>query len=282
MPGQLLIAGANGWLGRAVRAKAERRGWEVVGVGRSASAFVDVVAGDSFEMSRVVAANAPTVVVNCIGVAGGGVEEMQRANVDLVRTLLEAADGVGARFVHVGSAAEIGDPGSDDRLAEGCVLAPISDYGRTKAQGSIAVVDSNVDAVVARVFNIAGPSPPDSSFLAALVAKVCSSGDSVVVGNAEMVRDWVSIDLVAEAIVALGTMRGGPRLVHVCSGRGISHGDLAQALGRRLGRRFDISSERMPGVHAVVGDPRLLHAVTGLGDTMTVNDLAKCILPRDV
>lgn len=279
MPDGMLIAGSNGWLGRVVRVEAERRGWEVVGVARQTSSSADIVAADASEIARVIVSSAPSVVVNCIGAAAGDLASMRRANVDLVGELLAAVAEVGARFVHIGSAAEIGDPGGDERLAEECAIIPISDYGQTKAAGSRSVIASSANAVVARLFNVAGPSPPEPSFLAGLVAKVRDSSGWLELGNADIVRDWVSVDFAAQAIVTLGELRAGPRLVHVCSGRGVSHGELAEALGRVLGRRVTISSAGCAGVPAVVGDPALLEATTGLRSMSTVDDLARCVLP---
>lgn len=281
MPGPLLIVGVSGWLGAAVRAEGERRGCKVVGVGRRASASVDIVAIDASEIATAIVAVAPSVVFNCTGVATGDFANMRRVNVDLVHALVDASGKAGARFVHVGSAAEIGDPGSAQPLAEDCLLAPISDYGRTKADGSMAVISSSSDAVVARLFNVAGASPPGGSFLAELVAKVRGSGNSVVLGNADVVRDWISIEFAAQAVVALGEMQSASRLVHVCSGRGISHRELASALGRRLGRDVEVSSRGLPGVAAVVGNPDLLQATWGLRTSLRVGDLAKCVLLLD-
>jgi nucleoside-diphosphate-sugar epimerase len=279
MPGRLLIAGANGWLGRAVRAEGARRGWTVVGVGRKPSAQVDLIATSDAEMVNAIVAGAPSVVVNCTGSAAGDVAAMRRTNVDLVQTLLEASERAGARLVHIGSAAEIGDPNTPAQQAEDCRLSPISDYGRTKAEGSTAVIECNGDAVVARLFNVAGPNPPSSSFLASLVDKVRTEGEEVMLGNTEMVRDWISIDFAVEAIFALASSSQNARLVHVCSGRGIRHGDLAAALARRLGHHRVVRSEGAPGVRAVVGNPALLRTITGLSSAMTIDDLAECVLP---
>lgn len=278
MPGRLLIAGANGWLGRALRAAGERREWDVVGLARTTSEFVDAIAANPSEMARAVATSSPSLVVNCIGTSAGDVTQMRLANVDVVRALLESTEQVGGRLVHIGSAAEFGDPRTADPLPEEYPLRPTSDYGRTKAEGSMAVIEATSDAVVARLFNIAGPNPPNLSFLADLVTKVCAAEDSVLLGNADMVRDWVSIDLAVEAIFALGALQPDARVVHVCSGLGISHGELAAALGRCLGRRLSIHSEGLPGVRSVIGDAGLLGALTGLSSTMNANDLAKCIL----
>jgi nucleoside-diphosphate-sugar epimerase len=93
---------------------------------------------------------------------------LEDANLHFVDWLLDTLAGRGVRLVHVGSASELGDPGSDRPVPESFDGRPVGAYATTKAAGTSAVLAAHragVDATVARVFNIVGHPPPARRWL---------------------------------------------------------------------------------------------------------------------
>ena len=89
-------------------------------------------------------------VVNTSGRLRGTDEEMLDANVAWPEWLAEQVEGSGVRFVHLGSAAEYGDPGSADPVPETAPVDPRGIYGESKWAGTQAVLearDAGLDAV---------------------------------------------------------------------------------------------------------------------------------------
>lgn len=279
MNDRVVIVGATGWLGRAVTSTALSRGLHVLRMGRKNHEAIDAIANTRHELTKTIEHFRPSVVVNCAGSISGSPAELRSANVELVQDLVAACTAASVRLVQIGSAAEYGDPGSCEPISEHAPLRPASEYGRTKAESSVLTLSSGQPGVVARLFNVAGPNPPSSSLLADIFEKVTMSNGTVTLFNAEMRRDWVPLDYAAQAIVdvAIGDLPSG--VVNICSGVGITHGELAIALATALGLTISIRSLNMTGVRCVVGDPSLLHQLTGRHPSSLAAEIAaSCVL----
>jgi nucleoside-diphosphate-sugar epimerase len=103
-------------------------------------------------------------------------------------------------------------------------------------------------------------------------------GGELVVGNAAMVRDYVSLDFVADAVLAAATRPVGRPVLNVCSGRGLSLGDLAVAVAAAAGRTASVRSQDWPVLPSVVGDPSLLRTELGLESPDSPATLARAAL----
>jgi NDP-hexose 4-ketoreductase len=273
---RLLVVGAGGWIGQAVAASATLAGWSVVRAGRSGA--VEHLASTPDGLAAAVRSVVPTAVVNCVGRSVGSTASMVEANITVVSALLAACGDTGSRLVHLGSAAEYGafEPGV--RLSESARLSPVTDYARSKALATALAVEDATDATVARLFNVAGPQPPSHSFLHELVAKVVEGADPVEMLNPDLRRDWVSIEVVCRAVLRLAEMSRPPRLVNICTGTGISHGELVVALGRAVGRDLTVTSLGIPGVAEVVGDPTVLVDTVGVDPGCPLELLAQSVM----
>jgi nucleoside-diphosphate-sugar epimerase len=227
----------------------------------------------------------PSVVINCAGRQRGTDDELTAANVDLVNILVEVTGRVGARLVHMGSAAEYGDPGPLP-VSETAVCQPLSPYGTTKLAGTQAVTNAyagGADAVVLRPFNVVGPglrADGPVSDLVTAVRDLPSAGGEVTVGNAAMVRDFVTLDFVARAVLAAASRPIAVPILNVCSGRGLALGDLGLALAEQLGTSATIRTMGWAVLPTIVGDPALLRRQLGLISTDTPATLAQAALAR--
>lgn len=219
-------------------------------------------------------------VVNACGLLRGTADQLSDANVAWPAWLTATLSGSGVRLVHVGSAAEYGDPGTDDRIAESHPLAPRGDYAESKAAGSRVVVDARdagLDATVARVFNLVGPAlsavSPLHQFLTDVTA-LAPGGGTIELWWPDTVRDFLLLDDLGEALARLALADRSVDVVNVCSGVGISFGEIARAMAAAQGKPIEIVSLERPGIPAVVGDPSRLHQLTGLVPAITADLIA--------
>ena len=224
-----------------------------------------------------------TTVVNACGLTRGSAEDLADANVEFPRWVCEVLADTGVRLVHLGSAAEYGDPGSADPVEESTPLRPKGDYATTKAAGSEVVLEARgagMDALVARVFNIVGhPIPPVSPVHQWLTdVEALEDSGEVEVWWPPTKRDFVALGDVAGAVVDLAMPGERPAAVNVCSGVALAYGDIVVALGGALGVDVHVRSLDRPGIEAVVGDPTLLGDTIGWVPDMSLERLASAVL----
>ncbi|MGH4017641.1 MAG: NAD-dependent epimerase/dehydratase family protein [Pseudonocardiaceae bacterium] len=242
---RVLLLGGSGFIGRHVwRALAARPHVAVTTTGPRVGAApydpvgLDLVTDRISQLATLIDRIRPLAVVNCAGVTEGSIEELVAGNVVLVGNVIEAmrqAD-VGARLVHLGSAAEYGATAPTAAVSEADTPRPTSAYGMTKLVGTQLVTEATITgcltATALRAFNVLGPGSPPASLAGRIVAEVhraTEAGGGIRLGRLDTVRDFVDVRDVAHAAVlaALGTCqlpeilnigRGEPvvvrRLVH--------------------------------------------------------------------
>lgn len=226
-----LILGATGFLGRHIRAAAlEQPGLaRLVSISRHPPteadgewAPLDLAAGDGNELRAVIADLRPDVIVNASGVAAGNRAVMAVANVAAVANLLDALDetDLPVRLVHLGSAAEYGQPDRTGRpIDEETPARPLSDYGALKLAATQLVLGAAppVEGVVLRVFNPLGAGMSDASLpgrAARRIRDATADGEAeIAMGPLNAHRDFVDARDVARAAVAAATAGGAARQV---------------------------------------------------------------------
>jgi len=216
-------------------------------------------------------------IVNATGRLRGTEDEMHAANVAFSRWLVAALAGTGVRLVHLGSAAEYGDPGSAEPVAETATCRPEGLYGETKHAGTLAVLGARaagLDATVARGFNLVSahlaPVSPLAQWLRD-VAALPDSGGTIEVWEADTVRDYILLADMAAGLAELAVHDGPlPEVVNLCSGVGLRYGDVVAAMVSAAGKSAEVVSLGQGGIMTVIGDNRLLTELTGLVPRMSV------------
>ncbi len=280
---EILVLG-GGWIGAAVAAEAAR-------LGHSSSvdppldpilAPRDTRATD--ELRRLVDAGGTRVVINACGRVSGSAAELTDANHDFVVWLCDALADTGARLVHIASASEYGDPGTDRPIAESAPTPASGAYATSKLAGTHAVLDARnggVDATAVRLFNVVDhPLPavsPAHEWIEQLDA-LGPGGGEVEVWWPPTRRDFVHRADAALAIVELASSTALPPLVNLCSGVGLSYGELVEALAAARHLPVSVRSLERPGIESVIGDPTLLRSLIGWAPEMSANRFARCAL----
>lgn len=142
---------------------------------------------------------------------------------------------------------------------------PDSVYGETKVLGEKLAQQLRTDGVqvtIVRPFSGYGPDQSEDFPFAALVGRVQRREDPVKVwGTGGQIRDWVHVDDVCRAILALAKTGEGGYATNICTGIGHSMREVieltAQINGYPLGEIEPLDHEPH-GVFRRVGDPTLM------------------------
>ncbi len=277
--GPVLVAGATGWVGRALLELAHESGLPVVGVARRPVGDSRVQACDVSDrdaVDRLFQRLRPSVVFNCIRVR---TEEFvtaaqPRRSSGLVElgVLLDASAQCRSRLVHVGSAAEYGGSLGRRPVTERTHPRPLNLYGRQKlGQTKLALARARrgADVVVARLFNLIGPGEGLDTVTGSWIARLASARSDIggVVEIAATVRDFVDVRDAARALLLLGAHAKARGTYNICSGRGTRIDRLVRTVAQILSVDVRIRSvvprrERGSGPSFAVGSSRRLR---GLG-----------------
>jgi nucleoside-diphosphate-sugar epimerase len=284
----VLVTGAAGLIGAVVADALRFGGHQTFTTSRRSLDTVGHHVADltsPADAAAVLNAVEPGAIIHLAGGVSGGRHDLYRANVLTTVRLLEAVARLApeAHTVVVGSAAEYGDGDRDD-IDEDTSLRPVSDYGRAKvAATSLAETlagDHDLSLTIARPFNIVSRRLPVSTALGNLRAQLLQqSGRQRIVrcGRLDVVRDFVPVDFVAEALHRLATDRISGTY-NICSGVGIPLGSVLDAMAAMLDTEVQIEFEpelvALPAADRAVGSPAKLAAL-GLTTQPTAASLAR-------
>lgn len=221
------VLGGTGFLGRHVTAAFAAAGARVHAVSRSGGSGtvpgrdtvrLDLLSAAPAEIAGVLAATGAEVVVNAAGrVWLPGERQMAEGNAELVERLVEALallPGPPVRLVQIGTVHEYGAGMPGAATTEEHVPAPVTAYGRTKLQGTQAVVravsERGIDGVVLRHANAIGAGVPLGSLFGRIVAHLgavaCGEAPAVLrVPPLRAARDLVDVGDAAAAVLAAAT-----------------------------------------------------------------------------
>lgn len=308
MTGPILITGASGLIGEELLHLLRTASTRVVTTGRSATDLTDrsdltdqsdrsdrlnhhrcdlSVPG---EAAALIEAVGPATIIHLAGGASPNRHEVYRKNVLPTVHLLEAAARLATRpyCIVTGSAAEYGE-GSGEPLTESSPLRPVTDYGRAKlAQTTLAesiCASAGLPLTIVRPFNLVSSRLPASAALGNMREQLLrGEGHERVVecGRLDVIRDFVPVSAVAEALRRLVESPAPGQAVNVCSGTGIELGAILQAAAGKLGVTVRTIQKpellAIPAAQRVVGDPTRLAQVTGLRIEATAEGLAGVLL----
>ena len=310
MTTRALVTGGGGfvgqWLGRAMLAC----GWEVYSAGLGAPAPSILSTSDSrgihwlemdvrsrAQVEAALDASRPDVVVHLAGIsyvpdAADAPAEAYAVNVIGAVTLFaeiarrRRAGSLDPRVLVAGSAEQYGRHlASELPLPETAEQRPLTVYAASKAAQEIVTLQAHradgIRAIAARSFNHSGVGHAEYFLLPALVRRALAARGGVsgpiVLGNTETVRDYLHVEDVVAAYMAL-LERGAPgEAYNVCSGEGVTARALAERVLLRAGVTAEIASDpalvRSVDVPALVGNPTKLQLATGWRPRRTRDDI---------
>ena len=273
-----LVTGSTGFAGRHLVEHLAAAGDAVSGIDRSEG--VDIT--DSQAVVTAFEAVRPEVIYHLAGWADVGAswkEPRATFEANAIGTLhvLDAARAVGARRVIVVGSADVYGTVTEDELplTEQQPVRPTSPYAASKlaaeALAQQAWLGHGLETIIVRAFNHLGPRQSPSFVAPGLAERVARNEqeghDTIEVGNLTARRDFTDVRDVVRAyrMLALGGSPG--EVYHVCSGRDISIGDLAERLlalaERPMTLVADPDLQRPVDLPVLRGDSSKLTAATG-------------------
>lgn len=249
----MAVVGAAGFLGTALVAAARRDGVPVAAYTRAAPPVT--ARGDADR--RLARAGTVFWLASSINPA---VAELcpERAPADLAafRALLRAVGRLPRppRVVLLSSGGAVYDPTLPPPYRETSPVRPLGAYGRAKLDLEAALAASDLPATVLRVSNVYGPGQPAVSGQGVVGhwLRAAARGEHLTVyGDPATTRDYVYVDDVAAALLAVHAAPAVPPVLNLGSGRPTTLaelaglllaavGDPALRLERRPARGFDV------------------------------------------
>lgn len=284
----ILVTGAGGLIGQELLRQLDAGPFQVVATGRSDHVRCDLSVRE--EAAALIDSVRPAAIVHLAGGTSPDRHEVYRKNVLSTVHLLDAAARLAELpyCIVMGSAAEYGEA-SGDPICESSPLRPVSDYGRAKlAQTTLAesICESvGMPMTVLRPFNVVSPRLPASTALGNMREQLLrGQGPERVVecGRLDVVRDFVPLPSVAEAIRRLLAKPAPGQAINICSGIGLELGSILRSMAERLDVAVRIVQKpellAIPAAPRVVGDPSRLALTTGVRIEATAEGMAEILL----
>lgn len=187
---------------------------------------------DTDEIRRLIDRLRPAAIVNAAYVQSG--DDLDTVTALAPGVIAAAAADHGARFVHISS--DVVFPGTTTRpLTESEPTAPVTDYGRAKADAEVAVGRANADAVIVRTSLLWSGAPDDPQ--ERLVA------DPTVTFFTNQVRCPLRVDRLAAATLELVDRTDIVGVLHVAGAEALDR----LAFARRLAPLLDIDPSKLRG-----------------------------------
>ncbi len=244
---RILVTGAGGMLGTDVCRAATEAGLEVLAYDR---ARLDITDGAAVEATTRRAG--PDLVINCaawtdVDGAEGSPEAAMRVNEAGAANVARAAAGCGAWTVHV-STDYVFDGSKAGPYVESDPVAPLSQYGRSKLEGELAVAREAPDRhTIVRsswLFGVSGRCFPKT------ILRLAAERDELTV-VADQVGCPTFTGHLARALIDLGGSRRVPGVVHVAAGGQCSWFEFS----REIVARAQLPTQVKPGTTGEMARP---------------------------
>ncbi len=274
------VTGSSGFVGRHLVAHLRGLGDEVVTLDRTGEPPVDVT--DARRVRDVLRAARPDAVYHLaalshVGESWGAPAIVFRVNAEGTLSVLRAAADAGVeRVLVVGSADEYGVVDADDLpITEDAAVRPVTPYGASKAAADVialqAFVGDGLGTVRVRAFNHTGPGQSSTMLVPGLAARIAAAERlgtrEISVGSLDVVRDITDVRDVVRAYRLLVEHATPGDAYNVCSGRGVSVREVAEAMVEMSDVPLDlvVDPELVRPVEAprLIGSPAKLCAATG-------------------
>lgn len=236
------VTGATGFLGHHVVEALDRAGWTVRAIARPGSVHPSPPCAERREVplddvpALRSALAGSDVIVHAAGLVRAPRERaFEAVNVLGTRSVVLAANAIGARLVHLSSLAAIG-PGTVDRPArDDDPPRPVNAYGRSKSQGEAMVRDlARVPWIILRPSAVYGPG--DRGFLPLL--RLARYGVFPMAVAPSMPFTFVYVDDVSRTIRAAAESSISGEAFFVGHATPARADAMLQAMAAAVGRRY--------------------------------------------
>jgi UDP-glucose 4-epimerase len=176
------------------------------------------------------------VVINCAGAVAGSSAELDRANVDLPRSLARACCEAGVEaLIHVSSFAVYGDART---ISSTSPPNPRSEYGRSKLRGDEALLEltdgTGPTVILVRLPAIVDPAKPDGKV--ARLVRAWRGVGIMPMPLGDIRRSMISARLASRVLSAV-SVGAASQVLLAADPEPFSYGRAAEAIGKAAGAR---------------------------------------------
>lgn len=277
-PRRALVTGAGGFTGRYLVHELEQQGWEVWGLGLTATSagehFVQADLLDAAAVQAAVEQVAPDAVFHLAAIAfvgHGSPADFYQVNVAGTRNLLQALASLAQppQSVLLASSANVYGNAAQGKLSESTPFNPANDYAVSKAAMEMMAKlwQDQLPLVVVRPFNYTGAGQSLDFLVPKIVDHFRRRATSIELGNLQVWRDFSDVRDVVRAYRLLADVCPAGETVNICSGR--THSllevvDMARTItGHELEVRVNPAFVRANEVETLYGDATRLEQLLG-------------------
>lgn len=267
-----LITGINGFVGPYLRKELEANGYRVYGLdlhGTEGAYACDIT---SFEqVFKVVDAVKPDFIFHLAGFSSVAKSFENpllcfKINVEGTKNLLDAIVKVGLKpKILIVSSAEVYGVPKYLPIDEKHPLDPISPYGKSRVEQEKLALGYDLHVVISRSFNHTGPGQPTTFVIPSFKKQVdeAKDGDTIYVGNLDVVRDFSDVRDVVKAYRILLEKGKAKEIYNVGSGIGYRLRDILESLIKKSGKRLMVEIDpdklRKNDIFKVVSDNKKIN-----------------------
>lgn len=266
---KILVFGSGGYLGRCLTARAKQRGLDVETASSSLPIGLDSKTGLLRRPFRIPHGTEAIVYLSqsphSAGGHSGALHTISVNTRSAVEVALAAAESGVRRFVYTSSGTVYGP--SFEPLCESSPLRRDSWYTLSKvhAEEALSLLSGCLGVTVARPFAVYGPA--QSGRLLPKLVETIASGQMVTITPRDLEGGLpddgglrISLCHVEDAADALlhFAVAGGPPYVNISASEALSIRDIAQALGRAIGKAPNISVDSKPRSFDLIASTDLL------------------------
>jgi nucleoside-diphosphate-sugar epimerase len=149
-------------------------------------------------------------------------------------------------------------------------LAPVNDYGVTKvaAEYVAQIYASRLPLIVVRPFNYTGRGQSEHFLIPKIIAHARRRAPVIELGNLDVARDFSDVRSIVDSYARLlGAEDAIGGTFNICSGRGVSLGELLDMVSALTGHRMEVRVNpafmRSDEVKNLAGSAARLEAVIG-------------------
>ena len=275
---RVLVTGARGFTGAHLRRELEAHGYIVVGLVHESAAgpdecFADLT--DARAVREAVYETVPDFVIHLAAISFVGhdeLDELYTTNVLGTVNLLEAlrTAPIQPRRVIVASSANIYGEVRVDMVDETHPPRPANHYAASKVASEAAahVYRDDLSITITRPFNYTGPGQSPRFLVPKLVDHFARRAPRIELGNLDVERDFLDVRTIVEVYRALLDCDAArSQVVNLCSGRGVSLGDMITKLQQLTGHTIAVDVNpafvRANEIKRLVGSSERLTSLIG-------------------
>lgn len=289
------VTGSSGFVGSHLVPFLRSQGDDVVTIDRTGTPPVDVT--DAAEVREVLRVARPDAVYHLaalshVGQSWDAPEAVFRINAVGALNVLRACIDAGVERVLVAGSADVyGVVGPEDLpLTEESPIRPVTPYGASKAAADILALQTylgdGLGTLRVRAFNHTGPGQGVSMLVPGLARRIADAertgGSKIKVGHLDVVRDLSDVRDVVRAYRLLVELGTPGEAYNVCSGRGVSVREVADAMLAMSDAPLELvvapELVRTVDVPRLVGSPARLCAATGWEPVIPLDETLRDVL----